>query len=142
MGQKPACCPRLAIAIEYGVSYDSTSSSYDKSSSTHPLRSNIENGHADCCWHQTIPSSSLSTGSHFAVRTRFRLPLFDLAERVVQHYLSSSLAAELARSVPTAHRESTTAWYNSSDTPCRLFWFAPAILLEECPFVKVQLFYG
>src|SRR5512142_442294 len=66
---QPTCCPRLASATEYGVSYDSTATSLDKPSSKHRLRSNVESGHADYCWHQTILSSDLSIGSHCATQT-------------------------------------------------------------------------
>src|SRR5215210_7975557 len=108
--QVPSCCPPPAISIEYGVSYDNTSPSCDRSSSTNQPGSRFETACANCCWHHTIPSSSLSTGSHFSRQTRSRSPLVGLAKRVVQHCLSSSRAAELARSVPTAHPDPPTTW--------------------------------
>lgn len=140
--QAPFCCPPPATSIEYVVSYDSTSPSGDRSFSIHPLRSSLESVCAGCCWHHTIPSSSLSTDSRSAARTGSRSPLVDSARPVVPHCLSVSLAAALVRSVPTTHRESPTSWYNSSDTPCSLFGFEPTILQQECQFVKVQLIYG
>src|ERR1043165_136236 len=125
----PFCCPRPAISIEYGVSYDNTSPSLDRSSSTNRFRSRFESARAGCYWHHTIPSSSLSIGSHSATRTGSHSPLGGLATLVVPHCLLASLWAALVRSVPTIHRELPTTWYNSFDTPCRL-WEVPDGLWE------------
>src|SRR6185503_914607 len=118
--QRLACCPRLATSIEYGVSYDNTSPSSDRSSSTSPLPAKLESGHANYCWRQTILSSSLSTDSHSAARTGSRSTLAGSAEPVDQSSPPLSRAARSAPSSPTVHWEFPTAWYNSFDTPSRL----------------------
>src|SRR5215210_538393 len=140
--QVPSCCPRPAISIEYGVSYDNTSPSLDRSSSTNQPGARFETARAGCCWHHTIPSSHLSTDSHFAAQTGSRSPLVDWAVRVVQHSLSSSLAAELARSVPTVHPEPPTAWYNSFDTPCSLFGSHLQFCSRSVILLSFKSFYG
>src|SRR6185503_1209866 len=121
MEQVPTCCPPLATSIECGVFYDSTSPSLDRPSSTTRLHSRFENARAGCYWHRTIPSSSLSIGSHSAARTGSHSPLVGSAGQVVPHYLSVSRVAEPVQSFPRVHPASPTAWYNSFDTPCRLF---------------------
>src|SRR5215475_15624349 len=121
MGQALTCCPPLAISIESGVSYDSTSSSLDRPSATHRLHSRFETAHADCCWLQTILSSSLSIGNHSAAQTGSHSALGDWARPDVLDCPAVFLAAKSARFSPTAHRVFPRAWYNSLDTPCRLF---------------------
>src|SRR5215510_16377034 len=121
MEQALTCCLLLAISIEFGVSYDSTSSSFGRSSSTRPLPSSVESGHADYYWLQTILSSSLSIGNHSSAQTRSHSSLGDLARPGVLGCPSVFLLARSARSAPTDHLELPRAWYNSCDTPGRLF---------------------